>query len=425
MTLLQQAVPSRVVVGGRQPRGIGSVLKPLRTSCRPAKAARGRQALPQASLQPAVAAGTAAPPPPSYVASANDERMEASRVEMRAVFDADRWIMHRSTDRYFRHLWGLPSSRVLQGLFKPIGYILAISAAVCAYGTAQAAGALPATLPLLASAIKLKELFGMTSFALSLLLVFRTNASYARWDEGRKMWGMVLNRTRNICRLGLAWIGDDKRELRSMLCRWAPAFSKTLMCHLRKGEDLREELEGILLPHEIEGVLRASHRPNYVLQVLAQIVRTAGLPTAATLRMEDDLTNFGDSLGGCERLLRTPIPLFYTRHTSRFLMIWLTFLPATLWPACGLLTLPLVFLISFLLLGVDKIGVSIEEPFSILALEVIAGTALANVRELVAMHEDTAAGVAAAANGNGGAAGAPAEADVSAAHMVTLAGAAA
>ena len=119
------------------------------------------------------------------------------------------------------------------------------------------------------------------------------------------MWGMVLNRTRNICRLvsrhgqpqtcrlytaavgplgsgggsqqpaaglgslglaprlaaplqrcsdpavphppptkqGLAWIGDDKRELRSMLCRWAPAFSKTLMCHLRKGEDLREELE--------------------------------------------------------------------------------------------------------------------------------------------------------------------------------------
>ena len=36
--------------------------------------------------------------------------------------------------------------------------------------------------------------------------VFRTNASYARWDEGRKMWGMVLNRTRDICRLvrGLA-----------------------------------------------------------------------------------------------------------------------------------------------------------------------------------------------------------------------------
>lgn len=27
--------------------------------------------------------------------------------------------------------------------------------------------------------------------------------------------------------------------------------------------------QGILLPHEIEGVLRASHRPNYVLQARA------------------------------------------------------------------------------------------------------------------------------------------------------------
>lgn len=26
----------------------------------------------------------------------------------RQVFDADRWVMHRSVNRYFRHLWDLP-----------------------------------------------------------------------------------------------------------------------------------------------------------------------------------------------------------------------------------------------------------------------------------------------------------------------------
>lgn len=31
--------------------------------------------------------------------------------------------------------------------------------------------------------------------------VFRTNSSYARWEEGRRLWGQVLNRTRDICRL--------------------------------------------------------------------------------------------------------------------------------------------------------------------------------------------------------------------------------
>jgi hypothetical protein len=34
-----------------------------------------------------------------------------------------------------------------------------------------------------------------------------------------------------------------------------------------------------------------------------------------------------DMQGCCERILRTPIPLSYTRHTSRFMMIWLTLLP--------------------------------------------------------------------------------------------------
>ena len=39
---------------------------------------------------------------------------------------------------------------------------------------------------------------GLTSFALSLLLVFRTNSSYGRFDEARKIWGGILNRARNI-----------------------------------------------------------------------------------------------------------------------------------------------------------------------------------------------------------------------------------
>lgn len=42
--------------------------------------------------------------------------------------------------------------------------------------------------------------FNLTSFALSLLLVFRTNASYGRWDESRKLWGGVVNRTRDLTR---------------------------------------------------------------------------------------------------------------------------------------------------------------------------------------------------------------------------------
>lgn len=42
--------------------------------------------------------------------------------------------------------------------------------------------------------------FSSTSFALSLLLVFRTNTSYARWLEARSIWGGITNRCRDIIR---------------------------------------------------------------------------------------------------------------------------------------------------------------------------------------------------------------------------------
>lgn len=38
--------------------------------------------------------------------------------------------------------------------------------------------------------------FNLTAGTLGLLLVFRTNASYGRWDESRKLWGLVTNRIR-------------------------------------------------------------------------------------------------------------------------------------------------------------------------------------------------------------------------------------
>ncbi|KAL4434404.1 hypothetical protein ABPG75_000845 [Micractinium tetrahymenae] len=305
-----------------------------------------------------------------------DALMETSRPELRAVFDIESWEALRHTDRYFHHMLDTHRSRVLLGMAKPLAYVAAASAVACACGAAMQAGLLPAFLPALGG--QLKEFFNLTSFALSLLLVFRTNSSYGRWEEGRRLWGQVLNRTRDICRLGLAWVGEEERHLRALLLRWAPAFSKSLMCHLRKGEDLRQELEGLLLPHEIEGLMQAQHRPNYVLQVLTHAVRAARVPDRIVLRVHDSLAQLEDALGGCERLLQTPVPLFYTRLTSRFLMTWVTALPFVLWPTCGFLATPLSLLISFLLLGIDKIGVSIEEPFSILALSDIANTGAAN-----------------------------------------------
>lgn len=48
---------------------------------------------------------------------------------------------------------------------------------------------------------KVKNIVVMHSllgFVISLLLVFRTNTAYDRWWEGRKLWGALVNNSRNL-----------------------------------------------------------------------------------------------------------------------------------------------------------------------------------------------------------------------------------
>ncbi len=51
--------------------------------------------------------------------------------------------------------------------------------------------------------------------------------------------------------------------------------------------------------------------------------------------MDENVSRLTDAVSACERILNTPIPLSYTRHTARFLMAWLACLPFCLWTYCG------------------------------------------------------------------------------------------
>jgi predicted membrane chloride channel (bestrophin family) len=75
------------------------------------------------------------------------------------------------------------------------------------------------------------------------------------------------------------------------------------------------------------------------------------------------------SFGASERVLRTPLPTGFTRHSSRLMWIWCNTLPFALYPELGpWLTLPACLITSYAILGIEDIGVQLEEPFDILPL---------------------------------------------------------
>ena len=89
-------------------------------------------------------------------------------------------------------------SRIILGLWQPLAFVVAVAVAVAAYNEAALAGAVPAVPD--AFLVRSEAPFNLSSFALSLLLVFRTNSSYARWLDARKAWGSIVNRSRDLVR---------------------------------------------------------------------------------------------------------------------------------------------------------------------------------------------------------------------------------
>jgi predicted membrane chloride channel (bestrophin family) len=115
--------------------------------------------------------------------------------------------------------------------------------------------------------------------------------------------------------------------------------------------------------------------------------------------MDENLTCMAEVLGRCERINRVPIPLSYTRHTSRFLTAWAVLLPLALWNATGTEAIAFAPLVSFLLFGVDQIGVQLEQPFAVLPLDLLVdkvkndANAMCETSDLARRIADARAGV--------------------------------
>lgn len=119
-----------------------------------------------------------------------------------------------------------------------------------------------------------QEPLTITSFALSLLLVFRTNSSYARFAEARSLWGMVLNRSRDLARQCVSFYPTSEWNGKATFVRWTISFSKCLLCHLRPYSSLRDEVSEVLSKEEIQILLAAEHPVVMCLQVCCGIITT-------------------------------------------------------------------------------------------------------------------------------------------------------
>src|SRR5262245_10329199 len=101
------------------------------------------------------------------------------------------------------------------------------------------------------------QFYAVLGLVLGTLLVFRTNTSYDRWWEGRKLWGQLVNDSRNLAIKVETCVQADEAE-KDQLGQWLIDFAYALKGHLRGGIELAQ------LPGFEKSTERPQHVPAYL-----------------------------------------------------------------------------------------------------------------------------------------------------------------
>ena len=195
---------------------------------------------------------------------------------------------------------------------------------------------------------------------------------------------MNINHTRDLVRMGTAYYDDkastpaereaDLQQLSLATWSFVRAMKRHLSPEWEDEEDFKKELYAKLPADQAEKIINAAHRPNRALFDLSMAIENLPMHFIRKNEVHKAVTIFEDNLGSSERLLTSPVPLFYSRHTARFLGAWLLLLPLALyepfkntWNHGGMIFA--TALLSIFLFGIEELAAQMEEPFTILPMQ--------------------------------------------------------
>ncbi len=210
--------------------------------------------------------------------------------------------------------------------------------------------------------------FEFAGAALGLLLILRTNAGYDRWWEARKLWGGIVNQSRNLV-IGAVAYGPNDLGWQEKFVRWTAVFPHVARLNLR-GELPSSEVANLVGPDDARRVATTEHMPSFVAAMLANLLYEAreklGMDGFSFIQVDRERALLIDHIGACERIAKTPLPRAYSINIRRFIVIFILMLPFSL---LHLLDsdwlIPFItMLVAYPLLSLDQIGVELENPFS-------------------------------------------------------------
>ena len=219
---------------------------------------------------------------------------------------------------------------------------------------------------------------GSLSAPLALLLTLRANASLGRLNEARILWGRLILRGRNLASTLKVYVMPIDPETAILAARYLSILGWSIKAMVRnESANSQREVYELMLGKEEADWLQAQtmKTPIAIVHRIRCLIAGVSMNSANFFTphssMESALDDLDASTGGCERLLSSPIPPTYSRHLSRIMCLFLAILPlssvASGMPSLGSMLASAI--VSYVLIGVDEIGMEVENPFPLLPLQ--------------------------------------------------------
>ena len=206
---------------------------------------------------------------------------------------------------------------------------------------------------------------------LGLLLVFRTNTAYERFWEGCKIWHDLLNASRILCRniwtIVLVNNHEDFRRKKFNI-RLVELLLIAIKSHLRNENIDYQVVERIITKEQYLELKEVNNIPiriiNWLAEYFGHIYHVQKvIPYRLFIELNRSLDQITMLFSGCQRILDTPLPRPYSIHLKHLLLLYCFALPFQFVQQLDWFTIPTVGIISFALLGIEDIGLEIENPF--------------------------------------------------------------
>jgi len=216
----------------------------------------------------------------------------------------------------------------------------------------------------------------LLGFVISMLLVFRTNTAYDRWWEGRRLWGSLVNNSRNLALKLNPLLGETEHKERDFFYAMIPNFAFALKNHLRGHFVETEFIESPLF--KLSDLRRHEHIPAQIAAAIVskvtELQRRGVLQPEHLLFLNVELLSLMDVCGACERIHKTPIPFSYSSFIKKFIFFYCITLPIGYAFSLGYHVVLLAVFVFYVLASLEVIAEEIEDPFGTDANDLPADT---------------------------------------------------